>query len=49
MDYARLMRVFRVLVEAVLGSTPPWSVLSGMTTRLDLKFDTFFSLSYTWT
>ena len=42
MDYARLMRAFRVLVEAVLGSSTPWSVLSGMTTRLDLKFDTFF-------
>ena len=45
-DYARLMRAFRVLVEAFLGGTSPWSVLSRVKTRRYVR--TFRDFTYAW-
>ena len=45
-DYARLMRAFRVLVEEFVGGTPPWSVLSRVKTRRYVQ--TFRDFTYAW-
>ena len=45
-DYARLMRAFRVLVEAFLGGTPPWSVPFRVKTRRYVR--TFRDFTYSW-